>query len=217
MVNAFNKSIELASPDDKEDAAIACATVLNNVCGILASAATAVSHTESNPVHWAEHCAKCSVLVESFFKAYEISKDMAPLENALALTNYVKNGFYFYTLPPEVKSGWREAGENIAHHMLELDPSAKPSQSKSGCYVITATMGDEQAVPVVVLREFRDQLLVKSLLGQKAICLYDRIGPRLAGQIRRHRALRWTSLLLIVYPATFMAKCLMGLESLRKA
>lgn len=47
----------------------------------------------------------------------------------------------------------------------------------SGCFVATATYGDENFVEVQFLRGFRDQFLAKSALGRFSIWAYYHLGP----------------------------------------
>lgn len=71
-------------------------------------------------------------------------------------------------------------------------PSPAPSSS-SGCFVVTATYGDERAYPVRVLRTYRDQVLAAHGWGRLLIRLYRRVGPLLARCIAGSPRLREVS------------------------
>ena len=56
-------------------------------------------------------------------------------------------------------------------------PSCKATMHRSGCFVATATYGDEDAIEVRFLRLFRDRILSIRLSGRLLISLYYRWAP----------------------------------------
>ena len=56
---------------------------------------------------------------------------------------------------------------------------------KKGCFVATATYGDEDRVEVQFLRAFRDTVLQRSVVGRAATRAYYGLGPYLAAPIER--------------------------------
>jgi curved DNA-binding protein CbpA len=60
----------------------------------------------------------------------------------------------------------------------------------SGCFVVTAACGDEQAYPVRVLRAYRDDVMAEMPWGRAAIVIYRQIGPPLARLVASSALLR---------------------------
>ena len=64
------------------------------------------------------------------------------------------------------------------------------SRSGASCFVATAAYGDNNHENVVFLRWYRDSILELSWLGRVFIALYWRVGPVLAGPVKRNRSLQ---------------------------
>ncbi|MCR3923055.1 MAG: hypothetical protein NUK65_11170 [Firmicutes bacterium] len=58
------------------------------------------------------------------------------------------------------------------------------------CFFSTAMDGSPEAEKIAVLREFRDESLLKSPFGSKLVALYYRFSPPLASYLGQHEALR---------------------------
>lgn len=69
-------------------------------------------------------------------------------------------------------------------------PSCKKVIRRKGCFVATATYGDEDRIEVQLLRAYRDTILRRSAVGRIAIRCYYRFGPYLAAVVERHAALK---------------------------
>lgn len=63
-------------------------------------------------------------------------------------------------------------------------PLKKPFNTGSGCFVLTASFGNENDPVVVDFRRFRDQHLLRTVLGQAVVKIYYQYGPALADCIR---------------------------------
>ena len=62
---------------------------------------------------------------------------------------------------------------------------------KSGwCFIATAVYQQNDAEPVLVLRRFRDDVLIKSVVGRGFINLYYKLSPQIAEILVRHNHLR---------------------------
>ena len=60
----------------------------------------------------------------------------------------------------------------------------------SGCFIATAAHGTEMADDVVVLRKFRDEILMKSELGRWFVEEYYKYSPTVADMIREREPLK---------------------------
>lgn len=62
-------------------------------------------------------------------------------------------------------------------------PRCRRILHKSGCFVATATYGDEDAAEVMFLRAFRDEVLKTSSMGRLSTSTYYAVSPYLARTI----------------------------------
>jgi hypothetical protein len=96
---------------------------------------------------------------------------------------------------------------------------AELAGEEGGCFIATAAYGSYQEPHVMVLRQFRDQVLLKSEAGEKFVGWYYRTSPKFAAWIAAHdtaRALARVALLplyifayLVLHPAWLIAAGLM--------
>ncbi|ESY03815.1 hypothetical protein X753_19800 [Mesorhizobium sp. LNJC399B00] len=84
-------------------------------------------------------------------------------------------------------------------------PPVIEKKKADACFVVTATLGDYDHPKVVLLREFRDEWILKKWWGKAFIDTYYRIGPSLASVIKRSTLLRKISFLIVVRPAARFA------------
>ncbi len=58
--------------------------------------------------------------------------------------------------------------------------SSSPETTKSGCYIATAVYGSYDAPQVLVLRQFRDEILAKTSAGRLFVKIYYHLSPPFA-------------------------------------
>jgi DNA-directed RNA polymerase subunit RPC12/RpoP len=68
---------------------------------------------------------------------------------------------------------------------------------RKGCFVATATYGDEDIIEVQLLRAFRDTVLRRSLMGRVFIWIYYKMAPYPAWVVERVRLLRYLARLVL--------------------
>ena len=64
-------------------------------------------------------------------------------------------------------------------------PSSGGTGSGGGCYIATAVYGDYDAPEVIVLREYRDSVLSKNVIGRLLIKIYYTVSPPIAARLHR--------------------------------
>jgi hypothetical protein len=64
------------------------------------------------------------------------------------------------------------------------------AKATSRCFIATAAYDSSSATQVVVLREFRDDILIRSLFGRCFVRIYERLSPAIAVVVGRRSWLR---------------------------
>jgi len=98
--------------------------------------------------------------------------------------------------------------------LKEIHPSFHPpiiqEKKRTSCFIATATMGRSDDTSVITLCEFRDRILMKTVMGRIFVNFYYRYSPPVAQLIKCSNFLKRVSLLLIIYPCVFIVKLLDG-------
>jgi ankyrin repeat protein len=86
---------------------------------------------------------------------------------------------------------------------------------KKGCFIATACYGSPMCAEVLLLQEFRDRCLTRSVLGRAAVRLYYYLSPPLAAAISRSPYLRMLVRRVLVAPAVRLVSALFGARMTR--
>jgi len=78
--------------------------------------------------------------------------------------------------------------------------------SGGGCFIATAAYGTPTAEQLDVLREFRDDVLLKSTMGSRLVDLYYKVSPPIANFISEHSFVRTLVRELVVDPVVWLLK-----------
>lgn len=104
----------------------------------------------------------------------------------------LEDGRELNCLLPDLTSGTLDLGDLVevwgymyrgVLQVTRIQDADGAELARAGCFVVTAACGDEQAVEVVTLRRFRDEVLIATAAGRALIAAYERIGPRLASHL----------------------------------
>ena len=78
------------------------------------------------------------------------------------------------------------------------------------CFVATAAAGSPDAPEVLVLRRFRDEILLNTESGIRVAQIYYRIGPAMARFIESRPVMRRTIFVVLIRPASAIASYFLG-------
>jgi len=87
------------------------------------------------------------------------------------------------------KKNWELAEKERIREMLIADYNEKKA-SEIDCFIATAVYGSPEAGEIVVLREFRDEVMLPTWVGSKLIAMYYRFSPPLASYLTEHETAR---------------------------
>jgi len=82
----------------------------------------------------------------------------------------------------------------------------EPPPPSGGCFIATAAYGTPAAKQLDVLREFRDDVLLKSTVGSHLVDLYYRVSPPIADFISEHNFVRTLVRDLLVDPIVWLVE-----------
>ncbi len=88
---------------------------------------------------------------------------------------------------------------------IQIKPLELMEVEKKGCFIATATMGDYNHPSVIILRDFRDNFLMKKAWGVTFVNWYYIKGPFYAKIIEKSMLLKKLSYWLIVKPLVFIS------------
>lgn len=147
------------------------------------------------------------------FNKDEVTYDIYPISGAVVITRYgereinymgISNGFQ--ALPgnclvsvkvhnDEMNWWWIfkfEATEEVAESMFaRINRFVDVSQSNS-CFIATAVYKDENCNELVILRNWRDEYLRKTIVGRKFINYYYKNGEQIASYVKKSLILSTT-------------------------
>lgn len=105
--------------------------------------------------------------------------------------------------------------DNIyGHGRLNLAPSAGgggggggggSGGGSGGCFIATASFGSSMSEEVIILKNFRDNVLLKNSLGRNLVKFYYEISPSIANYIGEHEILK-TAVRLTLTPIIYVVK-----------
>ena len=95
------------------------------------------------------------------------------------------------------------SGVKIDENNVRVAPIGK---DLSRCFIATAACGSPHAADVMVLQQFRDDLLLSNVVGRAFTRMYERLSPPLANRIESSRVLKMIARRLVVRPTALLAR-----------
>jgi hypothetical protein len=223
VLTLFGHAIETTPDATKSETIFSCLEEINKLVSVLyGMARNHMLEYVALPGVWGEYLGQVSQMLTALETARTwLPTDRETLENIVHLCkdniegvtyrdpydNNLPKGFH---LSLEYENFIREDLNAAVNALKALDPSyAAPVVKKKkpdSCFVVTATMGDEQHPTVNLIRQFRDQWILMQPGGKEFVSWYYRYGPLAANFIRDNRLLRAMSFVLIIIPVTWLAR-----------
>ena len=98
------------------------------------------------------------------------------METDFRINNFNENKNYLISLCATISA-------NISA-FRPISTPVKPSKKDKGCYIATMAYGDYEHPQVIILREFRDNILDKYLFGKWFIKTYYKYSPKLVEKLK---------------------------------
>lgn len=137
-------------------------------------------------------------IIKCIIGTSELSKEAIKLDKKInsSNTNLLERARYESKINNTIDFCRKKLGSSYSIH----------DSKSSGCFVMTATMGDDNHPTVQFFRTFRDDILLRSATGSLFVSWYYRYSPKLAKKIRSSKFLRLLSYVILVIPSFFVAK-----------
>lgn len=226
MAVAFNHAIGTSDEPSRNSTTESCVHEMNHVVATLYGMANKQMHEfVALEGTWDSYVSQVAQLLDALNLALAWdSSNPATLENIVQLCRDNIEGVTFrdpydnntpkaWSLSPAYEQMLRSKLDAASEKLKLLNPSyvapVVEKKKPDACFVVTATMGDEDHPTVTLLRQFRDEFLLGTPIGEAFIYWYYRNGPRLARAIKASTFGRTLSYFLIVAPATFVASLLL--------
>lgn len=201
MVRGVTNAVKFCPEERKDDLCIEGAAAIANVAHAVYNATYdfyKADTVNSRKIVWAAF-EQCLQAVDS---AHELNpKSIRLMESILV---FVNNLGPVFGASKEQKAYVKELGAKYQVLIKELDPNHK--LPTSGCFVVTATLGNEHNIFVTDFRFLRDDVLARHKAGRNFASWYYTHGPYFANIISKNLALRLAAFALVVLPAYFVVK-----------
>ncbi|WP_367239096.1 CFI-box-CTERM domain-containing protein [Pseudomonas fulva] len=226
MVASFSHAIATTEDADKEETIKTCLFEINHlIVTLYGMSRKHMLEFVAIPASWSDYISNVSAMLTTLETASSwMPHDRTTLDNIVHLCKDNIEGVAFrdefdnntsksWKLSDEYESLMRHKMETAAAAIREIDPDyitpTAEAKKPDACFVVTATMGDTSHPTVVLMRQFRDQWILKRRGGPGFVSWYYRYGPMAASFISASRNRRRASYAILVYPLSLIARLLM--------
>lgn len=227
VITCFSHAIANTTDPEKRETVDNCVLEINKlVAAIYSISRNHMIEYAAVPDTWSQYVSNTSEMLTVLETARNWTPlDRTTLENIVHLCKDNIEGISFrdqfdrnlpkaWTVSHDYENDLRTKMGEASDALKQLDPSYQPPQASpkkpDACFVVTATMGDQDHPTVEFMRQFRDVWLVNQPGGIKFIAWYYKHGPKAADFIAASTARRRFSYALIVRPLAFLASMIMG-------
>lgn len=229
MTVSFNHAIATSTETSRASAIETCTHEMNHlVTTLYGMAKTQLHEFVALYSTWTSYIAQVAQLLDGLDSALAWDpNNQTTLENIVHLCKdniegityrdpYDNNQPKGWTLSPAYEQILRNRLDNASEKLKSINPSyAAPVIEKKkpdACFVVTATMGNENHPNVILLRQFRSEILSGTHIGEFFIRWYYKNGPGLAKVVKHSNFHRAISYFLVVTPAALAALILLPLH-----
>lgn len=139
-------------------------------------------------------------LTQNFGSSSQPALVQEEINGETVITNYINGEAVSGTSQPvpnnDINNDTDDTDDNN-ENQDEDDPQDADTASGGSCFVATAAYGDRAHPNVIILRRFRDEVLVRYRFGRAFIQLYWIIGPRMAKGVSHDRVIGHLARLII--------------------
>lgn len=200
MVQGISNAIKFAPDERKADLSVQGATAITNIASALYNASYKLYQEDVNSRKL------CWTAFEQCLRAADAAHELNPksIKVMESILIFVNNLGPVFGASDSQKAYTKHLETKYQVLVKELDPNYK--MPTSGCFVVTATLGNESNIFVTDFRFLRDAVMVKYKLGQIFASWYYRYGPIAANVIQKSIILRLAAFGLVVLPAYIVVK-----------
>lgn len=105
----------------------------------------------------------------------------------------------------EIKKTLTEDDKNGISAIYPVPVDRGGGGGSGGCFIATASFGSSMSEEVIILKNFRDNVLLKNSLGRNLVKFYYEISPSIANYIGEHEILK-TAVRLTLTPIIYVVK-----------
>lgn len=200
MIQGISNAVKFAPDERKADLNVQGAAAVNSTAKALYSAAYKLYQEDVNSRilcwHAFEHC------LRALDAAHELNPKSINLMETILI--FVNNLGPVFGGSSAQKGYARQLKAKYSVLVKQLDPNH--TIPGSGCFVVTATLGDEKNIFVKDFRLLRDSIMMQYQLGQSFASWYYKYGPIVAITIQKSIVLRIAAFGLVVLPAYLIVK-----------
>ncbi len=128
--------------------------------------------------------------------AYDVTTSMQSMDMDSGLKQaFQKNRDTLRSIRDQINSVARRTGTSSTQSSRAttgsrtVSSTPKSSSSNSGCYIATMAYGDYDHPQVIILRQFRDEVLDQSPAGKWFIRTYYRLSPKLVARLKNKKSI----------------------------